>query len=220
MFFIGPFWGAYFRRGYVRREICVSKSIALACSGKEIYHFCFVLLCIRGQIPSTRPPGGLYSERRFNGGFCALWFWGAFIWRGLYMERLIFGILRKSQMHGFHFARVLRARAMLGKQVMSRTCVVRSSALSVVSRCFAFGALITQVRIEKVFEFKTRQVYFIYPFLRRLKLVTIIAKKVCHFFFRWSWHFKREKSVFWKASFNQRRTDYASKTSRTRVYDW
>ena len=34
--------------------------IGLACCGKEkIYHFCFVLLCIRGQIPSTSPPRGL-----------------------------------------------------------------------------------------------------------------------------------------------------------------
>ena len=40
-------------------KFCVSKSIGLACSGKEIYHFCFVLLCIRGQIPSTSPPGAL-----------------------------------------------------------------------------------------------------------------------------------------------------------------
>ena len=43
----------------MRTEICVSKSIGLACSGKEIYHFRFVLLCIRGQIPNTSPPGGL-----------------------------------------------------------------------------------------------------------------------------------------------------------------
>ena len=63
-------------------------------SGKEIYHFCFVLLCIRGQILSTSPPGGLYLEGRFNGGFFALPVWGAYIWRGLYMEGLIFGILR------------------------------------------------------------------------------------------------------------------------------
>ena len=47
-------------------------------SGKEIYHFCFVLLCIRWQIPSTSPTGGLYSEGRFNGGFFALRFWGAY----------------------------------------------------------------------------------------------------------------------------------------------
>ena len=75
-----------FGGAYVRREICVIKSVGLDCSGKEIYHFCFVLLCIRGQIPSTSTPGGLYSEGRFNGGFFALRFWG-----GLYLEGLIHG---------------------------------------------------------------------------------------------------------------------------------
>ena len=39
-------------------------------------------------------------------------------------------------------------------------------------------------------------------------------------FFRLSWHFKREKSVFWKASFCKTRTDYACKTSCTRLCDW
>ena len=51
--------GLIFGGAYLRREICVSKSIGLACSGKEIDHFCFVLLCIRGQIPSTSSLGGL-----------------------------------------------------------------------------------------------------------------------------------------------------------------
>ena len=60
--------------------------LGLACSGNEIYHFCFVLLCIRGQIPSTSPPRGLYLEGRFNGGFFALRYWGAYIWRGLLLE--------------------------------------------------------------------------------------------------------------------------------------
>ena len=59
--------GLIFGGAYVRREICVSKSIGLACSEKEIYHFCFVLRCIRGQIPSTSPPGrgggGAYIRR-------------------------------------------------------------------------------------------------------------------------------------------------------------
>ena len=99
--------GLIFRGACVRREICVSKSIGLACSGKEIYHFCFVLLCIRGQIPSTSTRGayirrvgahhhlmGSCSEGRFNGGFFALRLWGAYIWRSLYTEGLIFGILR------------------------------------------------------------------------------------------------------------------------------
>ena len=81
--------GLIFGGAYVWREICVSKSIGLACSGKEIYHFCFVLLCIRGQIPSTSPPGGLYSEGRFNGGFFELRFWLRFFC--LYLEGLIHG---------------------------------------------------------------------------------------------------------------------------------
>ena len=39
-------------------------------------------------------------------------------------------------------------------------------------------------------------------------------------FLRLSWHFKREKSVFYKASFCKIRTDYACKTSWTRFCDW
>ena len=55
--------GLIFGGAYLRREICVSKSIGLACSRKEIYHFCFVLPCIQGQIPSTSPSGGAYIWR-------------------------------------------------------------------------------------------------------------------------------------------------------------
>ena len=73
--------GPTFGGAYVRRKICVSKSIGLACSGKEVYHFYFVLLCILGQIPSKSPPGGLYSEGRFNGGFFCVTILG-----GLYLE--------------------------------------------------------------------------------------------------------------------------------------
>ena len=75
--------GLIFGEAYVRREICVSKSIGLAYSWKEIYRFCFVLLRTRGQFPSRRPRGGLYWEGRFNGGFLALQVKGAYIWRGL-----------------------------------------------------------------------------------------------------------------------------------------
>ena len=55
--------------------------------GKLPLLLCFT--CIRGQIASTSPPQSLYSEGRFNGTFFALRLFG-----GLYMERLIFGILR------------------------------------------------------------------------------------------------------------------------------
>ena len=54
--------------------------------------FRFLFLFIRGQFPSTSPPGGLHLEGRFNGGFFALRVWGALVfggaytWRGLFSE--------------------------------------------------------------------------------------------------------------------------------------
>ena len=56
-----------------------------------------VLLCFTlylRAIFQVEAPGGLYLEGRFNGGFFALPVWVVYIWRGLYMEGLIFGILR------------------------------------------------------------------------------------------------------------------------------
>ena len=35
-----------FGGAYVRRDVCISKSIGLAYGWKEISRFCFVLLCI------------------------------------------------------------------------------------------------------------------------------------------------------------------------------
>ena len=82
----GPIFGG----AYLRREICVSKSTGLACSRKEIFHFCFVLLCIRGQIPSTSFPRGAYiwggdlMEGLLRYNFGGLVFGGAYTWRGLF----------------------------------------------------------------------------------------------------------------------------------------
>ena len=57
--------------------------------------------------------------------------------------------------------------------------------------------------LKKALSWKIRrQVYFIYPFPRRLKLGKSL-ETCCVNFFRLSWHFKREKPVFWKASFLQ-----------------
>ena len=47
---------------YVRREICVSKSIGIALFLEGKLPFFFVLLCIWRQFPSTGPRGGLYLE--------------------------------------------------------------------------------------------------------------------------------------------------------------
>ena len=56
--------------------------------GNLPFLFCFTLYSRANS--KYKPPGDLYLEGRFYGGFFALRFWGAYIWRGLYMERLIF----------------------------------------------------------------------------------------------------------------------------------
>ena len=66
-------------------------------SWREIYHFCFVLICIWGHFLSTSPWEGPYIWRGdLKEGFFALQVWGTYniIWSGLYVEGLIYGILR------------------------------------------------------------------------------------------------------------------------------
>ena len=78
---------------YVRREICVSKSIGLALFLEGNLPFFFALLCraVSKYKPPHPPGGGLIFggaiERRF---FCVRSL------RGLYMEGLSFGILLYS----------------------------------------------------------------------------------------------------------------------------
>ena len=62
--------------------------------------FCFVF---EGNFQVQPRGGGLYSEGRFNGGFFTLRVWENCIWRGLYMEGLIFGILRYFIIYEFCF---------------------------------------------------------------------------------------------------------------------
>ena len=89
------FGGAYIRRGLSMEEnlhfeidwdslIVASKFTVFA-----LFYFLF-----EGNFPNTSPRGGIFLEGRFNGGFFALRFWGAYIWSGLYMDGLIFRILR------------------------------------------------------------------------------------------------------------------------------
>ena len=47
----------------------------------------------------VQSPSSLYLEGEFNRGFFVLRVWGAYIWRGLYMEGLIFGILQYLIVH-------------------------------------------------------------------------------------------------------------------------
>ena len=79
---------------YLRKEICVSKSIGLALWLEINLPFLLCFTLYLRAIFQEQAPGDLYLEGRVNGGFFALRVWGAYIWRGLYMKGLIFGILR------------------------------------------------------------------------------------------------------------------------------
>ena len=54
--------------------------------GSKLTVFALFYFVFEGNFPSKSAPGGLYLEGRFNGGFFALRFWGAYIWRGLFSE--------------------------------------------------------------------------------------------------------------------------------------
>ena len=56
-------------------------------------------------------------------------------------------------------------------------------------------------KFENVLEFKTRQVYFIYSFLRRLKLGKSLQRRRVTFFFRLSCHLSKKSPYFGKHLF-------------------
>ena len=62
--------------------------------GSKFTVFALFYFVFEGNFPSKSPPGSLYLEGRFNGGFLALPVWGAYIWRGLFSE--FYGILHTA----------------------------------------------------------------------------------------------------------------------------
>ena len=84
--------GFIFGGAYLRREICVSKSIGLALQldvNLPLFYFVF-----EGNFPISSPQGAYIWRSNLTEGFLRYRFWGAYIWRGLYMEGLTFGLLR------------------------------------------------------------------------------------------------------------------------------
>ena len=89
------FGGASIRRGlFTEGNLRFKTDWAGLIVGSRFTVFTLFYFVFEGNFSSTSPWGGLYLEGRFNGGFFALPVWEAYIWRGLYMEGLIFGILR------------------------------------------------------------------------------------------------------------------------------
>ena len=62
--------------------------------GSKFTVFALFYFVFEGNFLSTTPRGAYIWKRRFTGGYFVLPVWGAYLWSGLYMEGLIFGILR------------------------------------------------------------------------------------------------------------------------------
>ena len=90
------FGGAYIRRGFpTEGKLRFKIDWASRIVGSKFTVFALFYFVFEVNFPSTSPWGGyIILEGRFNGGFFPLPDWGAYIWRGLYMEGLIFGILQ------------------------------------------------------------------------------------------------------------------------------
>ena len=84
-----------FGGAYLRREICVSKSIGLAfIFGRKFTGFALFYFVFEGNFPSTSPRGAYIWRGDLTEGFFGVTGWGAYIWKRLYMKGLICGILR------------------------------------------------------------------------------------------------------------------------------
>ena len=98
--------GLIFGGAYLRREICVSKSIGLALQLEGNLPFLLGFSLYLRAIFQVQAPRGLYLEGRFNGGFFAFLVKGAYIWRGLFSE--FYGNFKMFQLCGGLEVRTIR----------------------------------------------------------------------------------------------------------------
>ena len=83
--------GLIFGGAYVRREICVSKSIGLACSGRKFTIFALFYFVFEGKFQVQAPRGAYIRRGDLTEGFLrydfgGLIFGGAYTWRGLFSQ--------------------------------------------------------------------------------------------------------------------------------------
>ena len=88
---VGAFWGLIFGGAQLSMEGNFKVDWASLIVGGKFTCFCFVLLCIWGQFPSTSPQGAYIWRGDLKQGFLRyefgwLIFGGANAWRGLFSE--------------------------------------------------------------------------------------------------------------------------------------
>ena len=89
------FGGAYIWRGLsTEGNLRVQIDWASLIVRSKFTVFALFYFVFEGNFPSTSPQGANIWRSDLTEGFLLHWFGGAYIWRALYLEGLIFGILR------------------------------------------------------------------------------------------------------------------------------
>ena len=90
--------------------------------------------------------------------------------------------MKIKHFHNLHYkiTKIVRALLLTERSVCMRVCTCKHG-FGVKMFCFS-SANQASTNLEKFRKFKTRQVYFIYPFLRRLKLEKSLQRRCVNFF--------------------------------------
>ena len=100
------FEGLIFGRAYIPRGLSTEGNLRFKIGWASLIVeskftvFALIYFVFEGNFSSTSPRGAYIWRGDLMEGFFALPVWGAYIWWGLYMEELIFGILRYAFMVG------------------------------------------------------------------------------------------------------------------------
>ena len=136
------------------------------------------------------------------------------LWQSWEWFRTLYEVLHEVHtidvcIHHYKITKIVCALWLAERSVCTRVCKHGCDV-----RCFAFRALITQAWIWKSFrdQNSTSLLYSLFTHSFGGWNLENLFKQAVSTFFCLSWHFKREKSVFWKESFCKTRTDYACKT--------
>ena len=161
-------WGLYFSKtlfeglifggAYIRRGLSTEGNLRLKIDwtslivGSKFTIFALFYFVFEGSF-QEQAPGGLYWEGRFNGGFFALRVWGAYIWRGLYMEGLIFGILRyaTNETHAFCAMDLDLVERSVFRSIKTKTGRIKSLFFQVRKFLSHFPAKCKSLRIKQIY---------------------------------------------------------------------
>ena len=123
------------------------------------------------------------------------------------MHRLIINKCKICTIDVYKITKIVRVLWLAKRRVCMRVC---KHGCDVKMFCFSH-AYHTSTNLKKVLSWKTRQIYFIYPFRRRLKLEKSLEICCVNFFFAWAGILSEKSPYFGRHFFCKTKSNYACK---------